>query len=81
MKGEHEIRCHILPCVVKTNSGINVRDSLFRLMNTKLAQGLIDGPAISNINRTLFSTRVMSDCLHEALKEIYKTKEFYLLKP
>ena len=80
VKGEHEIRCHILPCVVKTNSGINVRDSLFRLMNTKLAQGLIDGPAISDINGTLFSTHVMNDCLHEALEEIYKTKRFLFPK-
>lgn len=68
------IRCHMLSCVVKTKSGIIVRDSLFRLLDMELAQGLTDGTAISNVDGTLFFPHVMNDCLHEALEDIYKTK-------
>jgi len=51
LKGENDYRHHFLPCVNVTKSGINVRYTVERLIETKKNLGLIDGSAISDKKR------------------------------
>jgi hypothetical protein len=71
VKGETGDRDHLLPCVGKTASGIDVRKSLKRLMGLKSRMGFVDGPAISDSQGQAHSTRDMSDSLFEILDELY----------
>ena len=71
VKGETGDRDHLLPCVVKTLSGIDVRASLNRLMLLKLAKGFMDGPAVSVLNVKAFATRDMSDSLSEIVDDLF----------
>jgi hypothetical protein len=73
VKGETGDRDHLLLCVVKTLSGINVRASLNCLMLLKLAKGFVDGPAISDLNGKVFATRDMSDSLAEILDDLFES--------
>jgi hypothetical protein len=54
IKGEHNARCHLLPCVPVTGTGLRIRESMRRLLDLKASQGLTDGPAISKENGHLF---------------------------
>jgi hypothetical protein len=71
IKGEHNARCHLLPCVPVTGSGLRIRDSLKRLLDLKSTQGFMDGPAISKENGLLFSSRAVDDALLEVLEELF----------
>ena len=75
VKGEHGVQCHLLPCINKTNSGINVRGSLSRLMKLKEAQGFTEGPAVSNIKGNILTTNSVNDCLIESLEALLQTRE------
>ena len=71
VKGETGDRDHLLPCVSKTASGIDVRESLERLMSLKSRKGFVDGPAISDLQGQVYSTRDMSDSLFEILEDLF----------
>ena len=71
VKGETGDRDHLLPCVGKTASGIDVRKSLDRLMTLKSRKGFVDGPAISDLQGQVYSTRDMSDSLFEILEDLF----------
>jgi hypothetical protein len=71
IKGEHNARCHLLPCVLETGSGLRIRDSLKRLLELKATQGLTDGPAISKENGFLFSSRAIDDSMLEVLEDLF----------
>jgi hypothetical protein len=71
IKGEHNARCHLLPCVPVTGSGLKVKDSLKRLLDLKATQDLTDGPAISKENGQLFSSRAIDDSMLEVLEELF----------
>ena len=71
VKGESGARCHILPCVPETTTGINVKASIRRLMKLKSKQGYRDGPAISDTKGFVFSHHALNDTLTEVLVEIY----------
>jgi hypothetical protein len=73
VKGETGDGDHLLPCVVKTASGIDVRRSLERLMVMKSKKGLVDGPAISDLEGRVYCTRDMSDSLLEILEDLFDT--------
>ena len=71
VKGEHGIRCHVLPCVAITNSGINVKETVRRLLALKGAQGFKDGPAISDEEGALLLSHAMDEAMIEELEVIY----------
>ena len=70
-KGEHQESQHLIPCVNCTESGINVRAILRRLIQTKRNLGFKDGPAISDFRGKLLTTRDLDDMLIEILTNIY----------
>jgi hypothetical protein len=71
VKGETNDRDHLLPCVPITASGVNVKESLKRLMSHKKSLGFTDGPAISDFNGRSFSTRDMTESLADILEDLF----------
>ena len=71
VKGEIDARCHVIPSVNETSSGINVKQSVFRLITLKKTQGFTEGPAISDSLGNLLDTHTINDCLIGVLEEIY----------
>jgi hypothetical protein len=74
VKGETNDRDHLLPCVETTSPGVQVQDSINRLMKAKAATGLLDGPAISDHAGKSYSTRDMTDSLIEILEDLYESE-------
>jgi hypothetical protein len=75
IKGEHNQREHLLPCSPTTSSGINVKASIDRLIKLKASQGRDLGPAISDEEGIIFSSRAsMDDALHEVLEDLFVSK-------
>ena len=74
VKGEHGVRCHVLPCVCVTGSGIRVFESVKRLIKLKSSQGHKDGPAVSGIDGKILNRDVLDDALHDVLLELFQTK-------
>jgi len=74
LKGEKEDSVHKFPCVNKTLSGIDIKNTLLRALNLKNQLGSTEGPLISDINGVIISPRVLDDMIHEVLIEIYKRK-------
>jgi hypothetical protein len=73
IKGESGDRAHLIPCVPVTSSGIDVRALIRNLMSLKRAQGLVDGPAISDITGQVLSHQALNDSLIEVLEELFDT--------
>jgi hypothetical protein len=73
IKGESNDRDHLLPCVPVTSSGVDVKVSLERLMALKARKGFLDGPAISDLDGRVYSTRDMSDSLAEVIEDLFET--------
>ena len=71
VKGESGARCHTLPCVAVTNSGLKVKETVGRLIKVKGDQGYVDGPAISDNKGRLASRHSVNDCFMEALEETF----------
>jgi hypothetical protein len=71
VKGEANDRDHLLPCVLTTTSGVDVKASVARLMSHKSGLGFVDGPAISDSNGQAFATRDMSDSFVEILEDLF----------
>jgi hypothetical protein len=72
--GKHNQREHQLPCSPITSSGVNVKESIDRLIALKKNQSRISGPAISDESGVIFSSRAMDDALHEVLEDLFVTK-------
>jgi hypothetical protein len=53
VKGKANDRDHLLSCVLKTSSGVDVKRSLKHLMDFKTTRGLVDGPAIMDLGEGL----------------------------
>jgi hypothetical protein len=60
IKGETNDRDHLLPCVLTTSLGVDVKASLERLVLLKATNGFTDGPAISDLAGHIFSTKDMT---------------------
>jgi hypothetical protein len=75
VKGKSGDRAHLLPCVPITSSGIEVKNSVRRLMELKRSQGFIDGPAISDTRGHVLSHRALNDSLLKVLKELFVTHQ------
>jgi hypothetical protein len=71
IKGETDDRDHLLPCVPITSSGINVRETVSRLIEFKRSRGIIDGPAISDVAGDVLSHQALNDSLLEVLEELF----------
>jgi hypothetical protein len=74
IKGKHHERCHLLPSVPVTQSGVRVAESLERLAASKRRNGFEDGPAISDEKGEAYSSRAIEDCLHEILEDLFDEK-------
>ena len=71
IKGEEEYREHLIPCTNIIKSGINVKYTIKRLIELKSHQRLTTGPAISDDDEALISTKDLDKMLHEILVEIH----------
>jgi hypothetical protein len=75
IKGEHHERCHLLPSVLVTQSGVRVaEESLKRLIATKRRNGFEDGQAISDEKGEAYLFRAIDDCLHDILEDLFDEK-------
>ena len=72
VKGENHDRCHLIPCVNETGSGIRVRNIVLRHMDFKRSLGQRVGPLISDLNGFLFEDKRIDDCLTELLEEMFE---------
>ena len=71
VKGEAHDRCHLIPCIRQTSSGINVFHWLDQLINLKVGDGFTSGPAISDKHGKVLPTRAVDDMLHEVLFDLF----------
>ena len=71
IKGEEEYREHLIPCVNVTKSGINVKYTVERMIELKDHQRVATGPAISDSEGALISTKELDRMMHELLVDIY----------
>ena len=74
VKGETFDRAHLLPCVHRTSSGIDVRSTIERLLEVKNKMGHKDGPAISDEHGKMFNVRDLDDMLHDVLVDLFDLK-------
>ncbi len=73
IKGETGDRAHLLPCVVKTSSGIKVRMVLKRLLDFKRSVGQVNGPAISDLKGKILDSRALNDAFLEILEDLFES--------
>ena len=71
VKGEVHDRCHLVPCVWATGSGIRVRDILSRHMKLKQQQDIVKGPAVSDLKGNVLKSTEIDDMLLEIIEEMY----------
>jgi hypothetical protein len=71
IKGEHRDRCHLLPCVKTTDSGIDMIYWVNILINEHSKRQRTHGPAISDWEGSVLSTKVLDEQLVELLEEIF----------
>ena len=71
IKGEAGDRSHLLPCVVKTSSGIKVKDTLKCLLEFKRSIRQVQGPAISDLRGKIYDSRSLNDALLEILEDLF----------
>ena len=72
IKGEKHDLAHLIPCSNHTSSGIPVRQVIERLLRQKKRLGIVDGPAITDSKKMLFSCKDIDDKLLEILVKIYE---------
>ena len=72
VKGEVHDRCHLVPCVWTTGSGIPVREILLRHLDLKRRQGITRGPAISDVKGNILKSTEIDEMLLEILEEMYE---------
>lgn len=70
IKGEHQSRTHLLPCVEVTKSGINVKFWRDLVIEINRRRGHFDGPAFCDKDGFVLSAEVLDAHLHEALIQI-----------
>jgi len=75
VKGEHHDLAHLIPCSVKTRSGIYVKMIIKRLLEENSRRGFTMGPGISDIKGAVWNSSIVNDMLHEILIEIFETNQ------
>lgn len=71
VKGEHHGRCHLLPSVKITSSGICVFGWLNRLIDLKINRGVTDGPLFSDWGGKVVTTELLDKMLVDALEDLF----------
>jgi hypothetical protein len=71
IKGETGDWAHLLPSVHVTSSGINVHESLERLLDFKKSIGQISGPAVSDTRGKIFTTQTLNNAFLEILEDLF----------
>ena len=74
IKGEHQERNHLFPCVACTSSGIDVKLAVRRCMDSKRYLGFVDGPLMCHANGTCMTSRDIDGLFHEVLEDTYDSK-------
>ena len=72
VKGETQDRCHLVPCVPVTGSGIEVKRILLRQLELKRSQGNVSGPVISHVNGDIYKSSEIDEILIEILEEMFE---------
>ena len=72
LKREEQYREHQIPCVNIFKSGINVKHTIQRLVQTKDALGFTSGPAISDTINYLLPTREIETLFHDLPTELFE---------
>ena len=70
IKGEHQSRTHLLPCVSVTGSGVNLKLWVDLTISANKLRGHVDGPAFCDKNGFVLSSEELDSRLHEALIQI-----------
>ena len=71
VKGELNDRTHIIPCSNITSSGITVGRYLKRFLKFKKSINQNSGPAMMDLEGTMWTNRDMDGLLHTILEEIF----------
>ena len=71
LKGERHDLTHLVPCVKTTSSGINFYRFLSNHLSLKAQANLKSGPAISDMEGRVLSSKIVDDVLHEELINIF----------
>lgn len=74
IKGEHHHRCHLLPCVNVTSSGINIKEWILLLLDHMNQKGFKTGPAICDTSGNVVTCSQLDDHFIEVLEEMYEEK-------
>lgn len=74
IKGESGDIAHLIPCCETTSSGIEIRQELQSLINSKASLKIIFGPAICNHNNQVLDSQTINDKLHLLLWNIYQSQ-------
>ena len=75
IKGEKYDLTHLIPCTTATTSGIQLKQILKEFIIHQRHLGRTKGPAITDINGKLLSTKVLDEMFHEVLNLIYSTEK------
>ena len=70
---------HLIPCINRTSSGIDMKAVVFRLQHKKQPNGFSNGPAVTNIKGRPFTANNMDGLLVDILEELFE--EFPKLFP
>ena len=71
VKGEHGQRQHLLPTASVTQSGINIRGWIHRVLAVNQVLGRVSGPAFCDDNGVVSKAKDMDETLHQLLGEIF----------
>jgi len=71
VKGEHRTREHLLPCVPVTNSGINVKRWITRMIALAEDSGRMHGSALVDGRGIVRTTAFMNDRFHQILSDVW----------
>ena len=77
VKGEHGERAHLLPTASVTQSGINVRGWIHRVIGINQGCGRVNGPALCDDEGVVLTTSNMNEVLHRLLGEIFEKHPGY----
>jgi hypothetical protein len=75
LKGETHDHRHLIPVVRITGSGISLEMWLKWLLMIKAKEGHTDGPAISDGNGRVLTSRSLDDLLHEVLEDLFESQK------
>ena len=70
-KGENHDYTHLVPCINKTASGLNMRNIFLRAIQAKESLGLNNGPLISDSRGILWTSQTIDKMMFEVLKDIF----------